>query len=51
MISIEEKRKIWLRRFEEERELFHERIARDIEKHRKGDARILVTDEKGVPAL
>ena len=49
MISIEEKRKIWLRRFEEEHELFRERIERDIEKHRKGDARILVTDEKGAP--
>ena len=49
MITIEEKRKIWLEKFEENKALFEGRIAEDIEKYRKGTASIRLTDAEGKP--
>lgn len=49
MISIEEKRKIWLGMFENQKDLMEGRVKRDIEKYRKGDCRLKVLDEQGEP--
>ena len=49
MISIEEKRKIWLEKYESKRDLFEGRVAEGIEQHRKGNATVHLTDEKGKP--
>ena len=49
MITIEEKRKLWLAKFEENKALFEGRIAEGIEQNRKGNATVRLTDPSGAP--
>ena len=49
MISIEEKRALWLGKFIEHRELFEGRVKENIETYRKGTVKVRVVDEQGEP--
>lgn len=49
MITIEEKRRLWLEKFEQSKALYDGRIAENIEKYRKGTASIRLTDAEGKP--
>lgn len=49
MLSIEEKRKIWLNTFEENKEAMNGRVKSDIEKHRKGWCKLRFLDKNGNP--
>ncbi len=49
MLSIEEKRSLWLKGFEEHPELMEKRVPEDIEKYRKGWCKIRLTDNEGKP--
>ncbi len=49
MLSIEQKRAVWLKFYEEQHDLYEGRIAENIEKYRKGNARVRVTDAYGAP--
>lgn len=48
-MTIEEKRNLWLKPFEDNKEAVEKRINEGIEKNRKGDCKILVTDKNGNP--
>ena len=47
MLTQEEKRNIWLKAFDENKEYVEKRTGRDIEKYRKGDCRVRLTDKDG----
>lgn len=49
MLSMEEKRRLWLKGFEEHPELMNKRVPEGIEKYRKGWCKIRLTDEDGQP--
>jgi len=49
MLTQEEKRNIWLKAFDENKEYVEKRTGRDIEKYRKGDCRVRLTDKDGNP--
>ena len=49
MADIKELREIWLKKFEEHPELMKKRVPEGIEKYRKGDCRIRLTDSEGNP--
>ena len=49
MITIDEKRKIWLEKFEANKALYDGRIAENIEKYRKGTTSVRLTDAEGKP--
>ena len=49
MTDIKELREIWLKKFEEHPELMKKRVPEGIEKYRKGDCKIRLTDESGNP--
>ena len=49
MMNHQEKREIWLKKFEDNKELMDGRVKSDIEKHRKGWCRIRFTDKDGKP--
>ena len=49
MVSIEEKRALWLTKFIENKALFDGRVAQNIEEYRKGNVTIRVVDEEGNP--
>lgn len=49
MISMQEKRDIWLKAFREHQDLMEGRVKRDIETYRKGDCTLRFTDQNGAP--
>ncbi len=49
MADIKELREIWLKKFEEHPELMKKRVPEGIEKYRKGDCKIRLTDSEGNP--
>lgn len=49
MISIEEKRTLWLKKIDASRDLFEKDFPENIEKYRKGDAALRLVDKNGAP--
>lgn len=49
MADVKELREIWLKKFEEHPELMKKRVPEGIEKYRKGDCKIRLTDSEGNP--
>lgn len=49
MITMQEKRDIWLKAFREHSELMDGRVKADIETYRKGNCTVRLTDETGAP--
>lgn len=49
MISIEEKRTLWLKKIDSSRDLFEKDFPENIEKYRKGDAALRLVDKNGAP--
>lgn len=49
MLTIEEKRNVWLKTFEENKDIMEGRVKSDIEKHRKGWCKVRLTDQNGNP--
>ncbi len=49
MVSAEEKRRVWLKAFEDRREVIDRQVQEGVEKHRKGWCKLRVLDANGCP--